>query len=486
MTTASTPRDVTASAIHRLKDWARTDDPGAANDPKHRVRRAIVWLWRLYAVVSLLLVVDSLDRLLGPTAEPAFGRHHAADFGGFYTGATIVWRDRASDLGDIDTQKQVQAEIQAREQTGWKWFNPLPHPPVLSLLTAPIAELPIRTAYWLWVLASVAAAGVAAYLLARVLSPAVPIATTIILLCFEPLWHLVWWGQVDAFILLPVAAGCALLLRARSGRDEVAAGLLIGTLALIPQYAVVPFLALAVARRRAAAGMAAMGGLLALASVAMVGRDGLAHYVDMVRYFGAFTGTATVTERAMFNVRGMVLRLGLDLGEQTIIRLVWAIALILAALTVAAAGRALRPGRAPDLALGLVLLAALLTSYHTHRQTLVFLFVLFAALVGRSLAPGTHPAVALLWATPVIGLHAATAILRREFPISAYPIQTYLAPVCLALLLLLALALLVPHLARHLDGWPRVTVARLPQQKSGDGSVPVGEPRPAVRAVTGS
>ena len=424
--------------------------------PGERVRPAVVAAWRLYAVVALITVVYPLDRLIGPISIPAYsaGYSPGMDFGGFYTGATIAWNDDFSHLGDLETQRRTQAEIQGREGSGWRWFNPLPHPPILSLFTAPIAELRLRVAYWVWVTLSFAAAGVAAYTLGRTLTPAVPLATTLVFLTYEPLWHLLWWGQVDAFLLLPFVGGVALLLRARSRRDEIVAGVLMGFLALIPQYAVVPFLALAWGRRRAALGMAAGAAALALGSFAMVGKAGVARYVDMAEYFGRFEGTDTVTEWAMFNVRGVVMRTGLDLSDGAMLRLVWIVAIPLAILAVAAAGRALPVGRSPDLALGAAVLAALLVSYHTHRQTMVFLFVLFAAFVGRALRPGTPAWLALAWLVPVIGAHGWTVYLRNEIPIGIYPIQKYQTPVAIGLLLLLCAVLLIPALARRLAGWP--------------------------------
>jgi hypothetical protein len=427
--------------------------------PGERVRPAIVAIWRVYAVIALLTVAYPLDRLIGPVSIPAYSASYSpgADFGGFYTGATIAWRGDFSHLGDLDTQKRTQREIQKREGSGWKWFNPLPHPPVLSLMTAPLAALRLRVAYWVWVTLSFVAAGVAAYILGRALTPSVPLATTLVFFSYEPLWHLLWWGQVDAFLLLLFASGACLLLRARSRRDEIAAGALMGILALIPQYAIVPFLALLWGRRRAALGMAASAGALALASVAMVGAKGVERYRDLAEYFGRFRGTDTVTEGAMFNIRGMVMRMGLDMSDDALLRLVWLVAIPLAALAVVAAGRSLPAGRSPDLALSVVILAALLASYHTHRQTLVFLFVLFAAFVGRALRPGTTPWLALTWLTPVIGLHLWTVYLRNEIPIRFYPIQKYQTPVALALLVALCAALLIPAVSRRLAGWPRST-----------------------------
>ncbi len=455
--------------------------------PGERVRPSVIALWRIYAVVALITVIYPLDRLVGPISIPAYqaGYSPGIDFGGFYTGATIAWRGDFSHLGDIQTQKRTQAEIQRREGSGWKWFNPLPHPPVLSLLTAPLAALRLRVAYWVWVTLSFAAAGIAAYILGRTLTPAVPLATTLVLLTYEPLWHLLWWGQVDAFLLLPFAGGVAMLLRAKSRRDEILAGVLMGFLALIPQYAVVPFLALAWGRRRAALGMAASAGALALASVAMVGIKGVERYIDMAEYFGKFNGTDTVTEWAMFNVRGMIMRMGLDLSDDALLRLVWIVAIPLAILAVAAAGRALPVGRSPDLALSAAALAALLVSYHTHRQTLVFLFVLFAAFVGRALRPGTPAWLAVAWIGPVIGLHLWTVYLRNEIPIGQYPIQKHQTPVAIGLLLALCAVLLVPALARRLAGWP---LAALPVVSFGPHLADLSEPvtqgdGPPVRTI---
>ncbi|MEJ7762317.1 MAG: glycosyltransferase family 87 protein [Thermomicrobiales bacterium] len=419
--------------------------------PLDRVRTMVAWAWRLYALIALVTVWSSLERNIGPGREPAFGRFHAADFGGFYTGATIAHRGNYENLGNRQVQQATQQGIQQAEGTGWRWFNPLPHPPILSLATSPIARLPIRTAYWVWVAATIVAAGMAAYLLGRAMTPAVPLATTAVLVTFEPLWHLIWWGQVDAFILLPFAAGCALLVRSRSRDDDILAGAMMGVIALTPQYAIVPFLALALGRRWAAAGMAASAGALALGSALLVGRTGVDHYLDMARYFGAFSGTATVTEWAMFNIRGVLLRQYPGLTPDTGRMLVYGVSIGLGALAVAAAARALRPGRAPDLALGLVSLASLVTSYHTHRQTMVFLFVLFAALAGRALRPGVSLPMALVWLAPVIGYHfAADALRDAPYAYTFYPIQRYLTPPAILALVILAAALLVPWASRRL------------------------------------
>lgn len=483
-TTAQPPNNDDRATLERIAASFRPREqaPRAApHPPMGRARTFAVWGWRLFAVWALISAVSSAERLIGPDSEPAFFKFHAADFGGFYTGATIAHRSDYENLGNIETQKKVQAELQRAEGTGWKWFNPLPHPPILSFFTSPLARLPIRTAYWVWVLGSFAAAGIAAYLLGRAMTPAVPVATTIIMVTFEPLWHLVWWGQVDAFILLPFAAGSALLVRSRTRDDDFAAGALMGFMAIIPQYAIVPFLALAWGRRWAAAGMATMGGGLAFASALLVGRTGVEHYREMAEYFGAFRGTDTVTEWAMFNIRGVLLRQFPDLGIATAERLVWGVSLGLAALAVVAAGRALPRRRAPDLALGLVALTALVTSYHTHRQTMVFLFVLFVAFIGRSLKPGVSPWMIPVWAAPVIFFHVGADYLRdAPYRYVFYAIQRYLTPPAIGLMIVLTLVLLIPPLARRLWGRNQAVVRTEPVER------PQASPGNAVRDLAHS
>jgi hypothetical protein len=224
--------------------------------------------------------------------------------------------------------------------------------------------------------------------------------------------------------------------------------------------------------------MASCGGALALGSVVLVGREGVEHYLDMAERFGRFQGTDTVTEWAMFNVRGVVMRSGLDWSGDALLALVWAVAIPLALLAIVAVGRSLKPGQSPDLALGLLALATIVTAYHSHRQTLVFLFVLYAACVGRSLRPGTPLWLTACWMLLVIGVHLWTVYLRNEFLIREYAIQRYQTPVALGLIVVLSLALLLPATARRLAGWPWVWSAT-PQ------AAPPGERSPSALPAPG-
>lgn len=401
-----------------------------------RSTSAIVGAWRLYALLSLVPLVVFAGILARPGEQTPFDPLKGVDFGAFYGGATLVREGHASQLGNMDAQRTVQHEIQQRTKTGWNWYNALPHPPIASVVIAPLAWLPLRTAFWLFAAAGLVAAAGAAWVLARGLCPRAPIAATVVLFAFEPIWDVAWWGQIDSFLLLPVAIGSVMLIRGRGSRRDLAAGALIGMLALKPIFVPLPLLALAWGRRRAAAGMVTTGAALGLGSAAVVDLHGVGDHVALSRYYERFTGSPMIVEWRMYNLRGMAIRLGLGGNDRARLAMVLTASAVLAALTVIAAGRALRAGRAPDLALGAVVLGTLLTAYHVHVQSLVFLVVPLAGWMGRSLAAGSTPK-ALLWAAPVIAVQGGAAFLRPDMP-SPSPteagFETYLTA-CLIVLL---------------------------------------------------
>ena len=416
------------------------------------VKRLVLILVVAYCGYAAYLTNPAFQRLHGDKEEPVLQKYHGADFGGYYTGATAAARGELAEFTDADFQLALQQRIQADENTGWRWFNPLPHPSVLSLITMPISAFPIREAYWYWVLLSFISAGLSALIAGRALVPALAVPLVALMLTFEPLWHLVWWGQVDALILMPVATGFAWLIRSRTDRKDWVAGILIGFLALVPQYAILPFLTLCVARRRAAGGMMVTGGVLAAITLAVIRLDGLRGYIDFYRSYGQLGADTTVTERAMFNVRGMVFRLderstGIDLSLATFGMVVLVVSGALAVLTIYVAGRAMARNRAPDLAVAMLVVSTVITAYHTHRQTLVFFLIPMAVVLKRAYE-SRRWWIALLWLVPAGVFHAETALLRVKYRLADYPIQNYLTPWCVAAVLAVAVVLLAAEWIR--------------------------------------
>jgi hypothetical protein len=381
----------------------------------------MAWGWRCYAILALLFAVGQIRTLVGPTAEPLFSPHRGVDVGAFYTVALMLREGERHQLGDVDAQAAAQQELQARAQTvNWQWFEPMPHPPAVALAALPLTLMSLRHAYWVWTVAALLAATVAAWCLARVCAPRVAVATALILIGFRPLWGLLWWGEDDVFVLLPVALGTALLLApprdgaSPSRRRELAAGLLLGCLALRPQFVLIPLLALAIGRRRAALGMAASAGMLAVASVALVGPHGSREYLELWRrYDSTQSWHPGVRPDLMFNVRGAIVRLHRPLRATVQQGLTWSLSLVVWAVAVVTGGRALRDGRAADLALAVIALGMLLGSPHTHQQSMVFLELPLAIGVGRSLTEfGTVRRAG--WAAIVLSLHATTNFLADE------------------------------------------------------------------------
>src|SRR5215211_3929124 len=380
----------------------------------------MVWLWRTFAVVSLLFILDRIVSTVGPDAEPPFANTRGVDVGAFYTVATMLRQGQRHELGRVDAQLEVQAAIQEREQTGWRWFEPMPHPPVVALAALPLTERSLRTAYWEFTIAAFLAAAFAAWLLARTLCPAAVLTITVVLLGFRPLWVLLWWGEDDTFVLVPVAVGILLLLtnhRSETGRPwrrELLAGALLGAIALRPQFAIVPFLALLLGRRMAAVGMAIGGGLLAVVSVVLVGFHDALDYAELWRRYGSPTlWHPGVAPTYMFNVRGAIERWDPSWFSQTR----WWVALGgsvgLGLVVVALAGWALARDRASELALSLIIVGMLVTAFHSHQQSMIFLSIPLAICIGRSLTLPFWPS-GVLWALPAIAFLIGALAIENE------------------------------------------------------------------------
>jgi hypothetical protein len=414
---------------------------------------ATVRAWRIYALASLIPLAIFVDILAGPSAQEPFEPLQGVDFGAFYASGMLVREGRVRELGDMNAQRDAQRRLQEREQTGWSWYNALPHPPAVILAVSPLAALPLRTAYWVWAIAGLIAAGTASWLLARAYCPLLPVAAAAVLVTFEPVWDVAWWGQIDSLVLLPVALGSVLLLRPRNGRRDLAAGVLLGFLALKPIFFPLPFVVFALGRPRAAVGMALAGGALALVSVAAVGFDGARDYVELARYYREFSGSPMIVEWRMYNLRGLAMRVDLGLDTDVLFWLVLSVSLALALLTVVVAGRALRADRSPDLAIGLIMLGTVLTAYHVHVQSLVLLTVPIAACIGRSSGADT-PLRAVFWALPAVAIHGGAMLLRPHLPSPAATearLETMLTVVCFAAMLLIALVLAIQDIggSRH-------------------------------------
>jgi hypothetical protein len=193
----------------------------------------------------------------------------------YFVGSDFVTFWSASQLA-LDGQAArayETAEIFRVEQsvvTGIEWPFLWYYPPTFLLLAMPLSLLPYLASYLTFVAAS-GAAYVAAF--RRI------IGSTDALLClagFSALWITVAHGQ-NALLTAALAAGALLLL----DRRPVAAGVLIGLLAIKPHLAVLfPLALLAIGAWRAIAAAALTAALFAGAALAILGWDTLPAFVQ--------------------------------------------------------------------------------------------------------------------------------------------------------------------------------------------------------------
>jgi len=183
----------------------------------------------------------------------------------------------------------------------------------------------------------------------------------------------------------------------------------------------------------------------------LVGIDGIGDYIDLARFYQAFSGSPAIVEWRMFNLRGAAIRLGWDWSEDVQLTVVLILSAILALATLVLSARSLRRAQSADLVAAAVILTTILTAYHVHVQSLVFLAIPLAIWLRRSLRAATA-LEAVVWAVPVIAIHAGAALLRPQQPSPAASetrLETLLTTACLLALLGTLMALHVGQRARR-------------------------------------
>src|SRR6266513_1288166 len=147
-------------------------------------------------------------------------------------------------------------------------------PPPVAWLALPLTPLPYELGYWVWSAALLVALGLTWYLAAPARGPErlIHLAAA---LGWLPVIYGLQLGQPGLLVALGVAGSYGLL---RTGRPTWA-GVALGAIVLKPQLAfLVPLALLAGGHRRAFIGSVVAVGLIAAASAATLGGDGIATY----------------------------------------------------------------------------------------------------------------------------------------------------------------------------------------------------------------
>lgn len=284
-------------------------------------------------------------------------------------------------MGAVYSPAVVDAAIRA----AWGSVPPWPYlsPPALAWLLVPFALLPFSLAFAVWLGASAVGLAWAAWI-----AGGRPLYVLSVL-GFLPVFVALGSGQVAPLIVLALVWA----VRLEAGGRWALAGVLLAVVAVKPQLGLmVPVAVLASGRWRPVAVAAAIAVVLAVLTLAALGVDGVRRWLDAVHQFSGV---------------GYFLRWSLAplLGETG-----WAVAALVTALLVAAAGRHWRQNGLAVLGAGL--LGSILVNHYLTPSDLVVLLVPVWALAragGRAAALG-----AVLWAAAWLALFFPILLIGAE------------------------------------------------------------------------
>jgi hypothetical protein len=230
-------------------------------------------------------------------------------------------------------------------------------PPFYAFLLQPLAWLPYRAAFWLFVSLNALAA---AWVFRRLLWPSRPAA--VFGLLYPATYLAILWGQ-DVWLAAALFGASVLLLRRK---QDFAAGLVLPLCAIKAHlFLLVPVAVIAQRRWRVLAGGAACGGLLLLAGFAAAGPGWLPALLEVLSNPVIHRGMAS-----MPNLQGLAAQLG---GPP------WFLPLCALAVGAAFLWICLRAGNL-DAALAAALTGSFLLSYHAYPHDAVMLLLAFALL----------------------------------------------------------------------------------------------------------
>lgn len=267
-----------------------------------------------------------------------------SDFMLFYAAATVARQHGWSHLYDLGLQAATEAALDPQG-----YFLPFYYPPPVAVLALPFSYLPLIAGYIAWVLLLLVVLVITWWLAA----PGVGAAKFLQIVLAVGLFPLAF-GVREGQLVMVVGLGMAIAWRAERAGHPVWAGAALSLLALKPQLAfLVPVALLVAGRHRVLAGLAIAGGLLAAASLLMIGGDG-------VRGWMAAIQAASRVHQEAYSLRGW-------LGTSA-----WVLPLEAAAAALALVA-AWRHRHSFALVLGAAVVGSLLATPYLHLQDLSLL-----------------------------------------------------------------------------------------------------------------
>ena len=380
----------------------------------------IVRVARVWVVIAAAVYAYDMLRTGGSSLTDPNGRPLGDDFLNYWSGAFLAWHGRAAEVYDWPAYHAFQQSIVGAGVDSYFYG----YPPILLVLTAPLAALPYLTGLGVWLTSS----WLCFY---RALAMALPGRSALLLAAATPAVFVNAYGGQNGVWTAALFGGALCLI----DRRPFIAGLLFGAMTYKPQLGVlIPVALLAGRRWQTITGAAITAGGLILASVLLFGPDmwrDFGHVVSIQRQVVLEDGTQSW--HRMVSVFALARRLGADA------QLAYA-AQIIAALTAAALVAlawfrdAPSPIRNASLVLGTLLATPYLMDYDTVVCAFVAVWLMSAESLVRTperqvmtavplllLLPLLNPILAQLTGVPTGALMIAPAFLLTARMILAAP-----------------------------------------------------------------
>lgn len=392
---------------------------------------------RGWFLVYCMGIIVTFAMTIPTMTMPGFPLGGPGDFTIFYTAASIIRSGNGHYLYDLGLQAQVQQAFLLPH--GWVFPDgvlPYNYPPFFAVIFIPLSFLPLAWAFPVWNMVNVTLILVSVKLLLRHQqrhSTRDFVVACLIVFAFFPVLEGLFKGQ-SSFLVLFTLTLTYLALKSR--RDTVA-GITLALGLFKPQLVLVIAAILLYRRRwRTAFAFSATTMLLLFVSYILVGINGMASYLGLVRQMASWNGVYSIHPTSMPNLRGLVYGFGdlyhawfqTEISSATLGAITFLLSLLVFVWV-------LRIWKGPwnptlpefDLRLGLTVIAALLLSPHLygHDLTLLvlvgFLLLNFFEHYSRSIQAHRmigvgHIAFVLLslllpWTRGVPGQFQATALL---------------------------------------------------------------------------
>jgi hypothetical protein len=288
------------------------------------------------------------------------------DFFSFYAAARIFDERAPRDVYDAALQHAFQESVLGASPSEPHILLPYIHPPYYTILIAPLGLLTYPSAYAVMAGANLALSAATVAILARHvgLDGRRTLLLAALLAGYFPLFVTLLQGQSDLVMLAPLTAAFA----AWSAGREATAGALAALATVKPQLLLlVPVLFLVRGSWRAVAAYVGVALVLATASVAVFGVDGIASYLRVVLpWLAGGAQNFPITGQSVYSLRGFLE--GLPGGHSTALGILAALLVLTAALLTVT-----RPGRELEFAAAVAVSLALSPYQNLHDLLLLAL-----------------------------------------------------------------------------------------------------------------